>query len=66
MGKDRVDKGGVMIMRRKDMMVNQVMYEEGRAEVISVRVENTKKEMTIIVAYVPPKTSSWANKAMTK
>ena len=44
--------GGVMIMTRKEMMVNQVIYGEGRAEVICVRVENSKKEMTIIVAYI--------------
>ena len=59
--KDRVGKGGggVMIMTKKEMHVNQVLYGEGKAEVISVRVENNKKEMSVIAAYVPPRTNAW-------
>ena len=61
--KDRVGKGGggIMIMTRKDLVVKQVMYGEGRAEVMYVQVENNSKEMIIAVAYVPPKTNLWAN-----
>ena len=50
--------GGVMIMTRKELLVKQVLYGEGKAEVMSIKVENGNKEMVIIVAYVTPKTSS--------
>ena len=58
--KDRVSKGGggVMIMTRKELLVKQVLYGEGKAKVMSIKVENGNKEMVIIVAYVTPKTSS--------
>ncbi|MPC34576.1 hypothetical protein E2C01_027969 [Portunus trituberculatus] len=52
--KDRVGKGGggVMIMASKELMVNQVVYGDGKAEVMSNKVENGNKEMLITVAYV--------------
>ncbi len=53
--------GGVMRMTRKELVVKQVQYGEGRVEHISVKVENNNREMTIIVAYVTPKTRSWKN-----
>ncbi|MPC30264.1 hypothetical protein E2C01_023525 [Portunus trituberculatus] len=60
--KDRVGKGGggVMIMARKELMVNQVVYGNDKAEVMSIKVENGNKEILITVAYVPPKTSTWS------
>ena len=49
-----------MIMTRKKLLVKQVVYGEGKAELMSIKVENGNKGMLIIVAYVPPKTSSWS------
>ena len=62
--RDRVGKGGggVMIITKKEVMVNKVEFGEGRAELISARVELNKKEVTIVVVYVPPKTNSWTKK----
>lgn len=62
--RDRVGKGGggVMIIIKKELVVNKVEFGGGRAELISVRVEFNKKEVTIVVVYVPPKTHSWAKR----
>ena len=59
--RDRVGKsgGGIMIMTSKDLVVKRVVYGEGRAEVMHVQVENNKEEMTVAVAYVPPRSGSW-------
>ncbi|MPC90422.1 hypothetical protein E2C01_085409 [Portunus trituberculatus] len=60
--RDRVGKGGgVMMMLRKDIVVNQVECGEGKAEVLYIKIHINKKELAIIVTYVPPKTNSWTN-----
>lgn len=60
--KDRMGKGGggVMIMTKKELTVKVVEYGEGKAEIAKVNVETKNKErLTIITAYVPPRTNSW-------
>ena len=47
-------------MTRKELLVKQVVYGEGKAEVMTIKVENGNKDMLIIVAYVPSKTKSWS------
>ena len=44
-----------MVMTRKELEVNQVLYGEGKAEMISAKIRTNGREMTIIVEYVPPK-----------
>lgn len=59
--RDRSGKGGggVMIMARKELGIDKVLYGEGKAEMISAKIKVNGRDMTIIVAYVPPKTRSW-------
>ena len=59
--RDRRGKGGggTMVMIKKELMVDQVLYGEGKAELISVKLKINEKELTVIVVYVPPKTGSW-------
>ena len=59
--RDRSGKGGggVMIMTRKELDIDKVLYGEGKAEMISAKIKVNGRDMTIIVAYVPPKTRSW-------
>ncbi|MPC88427.1 hypothetical protein E2C01_083329 [Portunus trituberculatus] len=60
--KNRVGKGGagVMIMARKELMVNQVVYGNDKVEVMSIKVKKVNKEILITVANVPPQTSTWS------
>ena len=51
---------GVMIMAGKELLVDQIVYGEGKMEVMNIKVENGNKEMLIIVAYVPSRTYSWS------
>lgn len=50
--KDRKGKGGgVMIMMRKELLVKSVaLYGEGKAEIVSVNLENKNGEMMMIIA----------------
>jgi len=60
--RDRKEKqgGGVLIMVRKYMKVDSVEYGKNRAEIVSVRIKfQSGESQTIIVTYVPPKTSAW-------
>ena len=51
--------GGVLVMIKKEIVVDQIELGEGRAEVISVKLQGGRDAPTLIVAYVPPKTRSW-------
>ena len=60
--RDRKTKGGggVMILVNKDILVEKVEYGGGMAETLSVELKIRGEEIRkIIVAYIPPKTSSW-------
>ena len=60
--RDRKDKGGggVLIMVKKDIYVEDVQYGKDMAEVISVVIKNSKGERRrVILTYVPPKTNAW-------
>lgn len=53
--------GGVMIMTKKELLVKSVVYGEGKAEIVSVNLENKNRErMTITTTYAPPRTNSWS------
>ena len=51
--------GGVMVMTKKELVIDQVLYGEGKAEMISVKMKFKGRDLMIIVIYVPPKTGSW-------
>ena len=61
--RDRNNKGGgggVMILVKKDILVEKVEYGGGRSETMSVEIRIQGQEnRKIIVAYMPPKTSTW-------
>ena len=60
--RDRKTKGGggVMILVNKDILVEKVEYGGGMAETLSVELKIRGEEIRkIIVAYIPPNTSSW-------
>uniref|UniRef100_A0A0P4W1H3 Uncharacterized protein n=1 Tax=Scylla olivacea TaxID=85551 RepID=A0A0P4W1H3_SCYOL len=61
--RDRIGKGGrgVMIMRRKESKTKIVKYGEGKAEIVSVNLEDNNGEiLMVITTCVPPKTNSWS------
>ena len=60
--KDRRDKfgGGVLVMAKDNLKVEEVEYGKNKAEAISVRIKLQNGEtQKVIVAYVPPKTTAW-------
>ena len=59
--RDRKGKGGggIMIMVREDIYVEEVQYGDGMAEIISIIIRNWGKRRRIILTYVPPKTNAW-------
>ena len=60
--KNRENKkgGGVMLMVKKELTVENVTYGENDAEVLSARVQkDLNKWCRIIICYVPPKTNAW-------
>ena len=60
--RDRIGKGGggVIIMVRGDMDVEDVQYGEDKAEVIGLTIRTSGREKRkIILTYVPPKTNTW-------
>ena len=60
--RDRRGKGGggVIVMVRDDMNVEDVQYGDDRAEVIGITIKTSKREKRkIITTYVPPKTNAW-------
>ncbi len=60
--RDRKNKGGggVMILVRKNILIETVEYGEGRSETLSVEIKIQGQESRkIIVAYMPPKTNTW-------
>ena len=60
--RDRKSKGGGggMILVNKDILVEKVYYGEGMAETLCAEIKTRGEEVRkIIVAYIPPKTSSW-------
>lgn len=61
--RNRVGKmgGGVMLLVKKDIKVDQVKEGMGKAEVLKIRAEtNEGKKRHYIVVYVPPKTNAWS------
>ena len=60
--RDRKGKsgGGVLIMVKNDILVEEVEFGDGMAEVISIVIKtNGWEKRKIIVTYVPPKTNAW-------
>ena len=60
--KDRKGKsgGGVLILVKDDILVEEVEFGDGMAEVLSIVIKtNGKERRKIIVTYVPPKTNAW-------
>lgn len=60
--RDRKNKGGggVMILVRKNILIETVEYGEGRSETLSVEIKIQGQESRkIIVPYMPPKTNTW-------
>ena len=60
--RDRKGKwgGGVLVLTKKDIYVDEVQYGEGMAEVIGITIKISKRvRRKIIVTYVPPKTNVW-------
>ena len=59
--RDRKGKGGggIMIMVREDIYVEEVQYGDGMAEIISIIIRNWGKRRRIILTYIPPKTNTW-------
>ncbi len=60
--RDRKGKGGggVLILVREDIQVEDVQYGSDMAEVISITIRiGGGERRKIIVAYVPPKTNAW-------
>ena len=60
--KDRKGKcgGGVLIMVKDDILVEEVEFRDGMAEVLSIVIQTKDRERRkIIVTYVPPKTNAW-------
>ena len=60
---DRIAKkgGGLLVLTRKDLEVKEVNLSRAGEEVISLIIADDKKDVNIITAYVPPKTSAWEN-----
>lgn len=60
--RNRVKKqgGGVMLLTRKNLRVDQPYYGEGSVELIKISVEvGSKMKRDFAVMYVPPKTRAW-------
>ena len=60
--RDRKNKGGggVMILTRKDILIESVEYGGGMSETLSVEIKIQGQESRkIIVAYMPPKSNTW-------
>ena len=60
--RDRIGKraGGVIIMVRGDMDVEDVQYGEDKVEVIGLTIRTSGRvKRKIILTYVPPKTNTW-------
>ena len=52
--------GGVLLLIKKELKVDNVIYGEGRAEVLKVGVRRrggSRRDFAVV--YVPPKTNSW-------
>ena len=60
---DRISKkgGGLLVLTRRDLEVKEVNLSSAGEEVISLIIADGKKDINIITAYVPPKTSAWEN-----
>ena len=60
--KDRRGKqgGGVMVLTKKDLVVEKVVNSEGLAEVIKVTICTATGKREVVVVYVPPKTLAWS------
>ena len=62
--RDREGKrgGGVMILVKEGLEVDEIINGEGSAEVMKIRVKDkSKTSREFVVVYVPPKTSSWGS-----
>ena len=49
------------MLTRKDLAVKEVNLSSAGEEVISLIIADGKRDINIITAYVPPKTSAWEN-----
>ena len=55
--------GGVLLLTKKELKVDNVVYGEGRAEVLKVGVRQSgANRRDFAVVYVPPKMNSWTRK----
>ncbi len=62
-GRDRTAKGegGVMIITRNAMKTKIMKYGEGKAEMVSVNLEdNNGVILMVITTHIQPKTNSWS------
>ena len=61
--KDRVNKGGggIIVLTRKDLIVQSVCLGGDNEEVVGVVVTDGRQYINIVTVYVPPKTSAWSN-----
>ena len=61
--KDRAnrDGGGIMVLTRKELCVQNVNIGDGDEEVVGVVVSNGGHDINIVTVYVPPKTSAWSS-----
>ena len=60
--RDRKEKGGggVLILVRDNIRVEEVSYGEGMMEIMGITIKTGEmKKRKIIVTYVPPKTNAW-------
>ena len=61
--RNRLNKqgGGVMIMTKKNITVEEVVFGKGLAEILKVKIiERGGGKRDLAVAYVPPKTNAWS------
>ena len=58
---DRIAKkgGGLLVLTQKDLAVKEVNLSSAGEEVISLVIEDGERDINIVTAYVPPKTSAW-------
>ncbi len=53
--------GGVMMLIKKNLVVDEITYSEGSAEVLRVRIKRKRGgRRDYAVVYIPPKTKSWS------
>ena len=58
--RNRNTKKGVLILVKKELKVDNIIYGEGRAEILKVGVKQSGgSRRDFVVGYVPPKTNSW-------